>query len=375
LELVYDSGTVDVPLLGTAATGTLSVNQGSLDLGSQVINQGGSSQPVTVATGQDYGVNVTHVQINGGDAASFSVQGNGCQGFTMGTGNTCQIYVQFQPSSAGAKQAQLEIDNDGTASPLFVSLSGVGLNGPALTVNPRQAIFRDTTLGSSTSQTLTLTNTGDAPLQLQELFLVAGSPQVFPMLDGCSGQQLAPAAACQVTISFIPIAPGVKDAALLVISNQNGVTTIGLSGTGVPPNPIPTGPTGPTGPAGPTGSTGPQVPTGRQGPAGKKGLVELVTTCKTITKTAHAKHKKVTVHACTAKTVTGPVKFTAASVTHAWLSRGRVVYATGVASRDAKHPQLILRSPHTLRAGRYTLTRRWTTGRTTHTTRQTITLR
>ncbi|MDQ6866479.1 MAG: choice-of-anchor D domain-containing protein [Thermoproteota archaeon] len=275
------------------------------------------SQAVTVATGQNYGVKVTNVQINGADASSFSVQGNGCQGFTMGSGNTCQIYIQFQPTSAGAKQAQLEIDSDGTVSPLFVSLSGVGLHGPALTVNPTQAIFGDTKLGSSTSQTFTLTNTGDAPLQLQELFIVAGSPQVFPMVDGCSGHQLAAGAACQVTVGFIPIAPGVKDAALLVISNQAPVTVIGLSGTGVPREPIPARPPGPPGPTGP------------RGPAGKNGLVAFVT-CKTITKTAPATRKKVTVsHVCTAKTVTQPIRLTTASVARAVLSRGRVVYATG----------------------------------------------
>jgi hypothetical protein len=374
LELVDDTGTVDVPLLAAAATGTLTANQSSLDLGAQVVNQGNpSQQSVTLATGQDFGVAVTNVQINGPDASSFSVQGNGCQGFTMGTSNTCQIYIQFQPSSAGSKSAQLEIDNDGTTSPLFVSLSGVGLNGPVASFSPSQGIYGNVTLGSSASQTFTLTNTGDAPLQVQQLFLITGSPQVFPMIDGCSGQQLAPRAACQVTIGFIPIAPGGKDATLLVISNQGPVTLVGLSGTGVASNPVPTGPQGPTGAQGRTGAQG---PAGSTGAAGKNGLV--LVTCKTITQTVaknvHPKRKKVTVSrlACTTNTVTGSLKLTTAWVARAVLSRDRVVYATGVAARSAKHPQLVLSAPRTLRAGHYTLTLRWTTGRTTH---QTIMLR
>ena len=285
----------------------------------------------------------------------------------MGPDNTCQIFLQFQPSSAGSKHAQLEIYNDGTASPLFVSLSGVGLNGPALTLSPRQAIFGNVALGSSTFQTFTMTNTGDAPLQLQELFIVAGSPQVFPMVDGCSGQQLAPGAACTVTVGFIPIALGGKDAARLVISNQAGVTTIGLSRTGVAPNAVSSGTT-PTAPTPPTKSTV------------QNGLVELVT-CNTITKTVakrvHAKRENVKISSqiCTTQTVTGPRKVTTAPLALAVLSRGSAVYATGTAARDARHPKLALNVAHTLRAGSYTLTLRWTTARTTHTTHQTITLR
>ncbi len=258
LELKDSTGTVDVALTGSGFSGTLSVDQGSVDFGSQVVpnsNNGGGSQQqsVTVAAGRDFGVRVTDVQINGPDASSFSLQGNGCQGFTLSSNSTCEIFIQFQPSSVGAKQAQLEIDNDGTVSPLFVTLSGVGLNGPALSVSPQQAMFGNVPLGSLTSQTFTLKNVGDAPLQFQELFIASGSPQVFPLTDGCTGQQLSPGGACQVTVGFVPIAVGVKDASLFVLSNQGPVSVVGLSGDGVAENSLLTG-TGPTGVAGPAGA-------------------------------------------------------------------------------------------------------------------------
>jgi hypothetical protein len=78
---------------------------------------------------------------------------------------------------------------------------------------------------------------------------------------------------------------------------------------------------------------------------------------------------------CTTKLVTGPVKFTTTAVDRAALSRGRVVYATGIATRGVKHPELALIATRKLRAGRYTLTLRWTTGHIRHTTRTTIMLR
>ena len=354
LELTDDTGTVDVPLTGAGHSGTLSAEQTSLDFGSQVVNNGGSAQQsVTLATGRDYGVRVTNVQINGTDASSFNVQGNGCQGFTLGTNNTCQIFIQFQPTSVGAKQAQLEIDsdgNDGTASPLLVSLSGVGLSGPALSVSPRQAVFGNVPVGSSTSQSFTLTNVGDAPLQFQELFIVAGSPEVFPMTDGCTGRQLPPGGACQVTVGFIPIAAGVKDAALLAISNQGPVSIIGLSGTGVN-----LGSAGATGPAGPPG------PSGAAGAAGKFELVICRATTRAVIKRVKGRKRKVKekVRTCTARLVSGTVKFTISATSgRVTISRGHVVYAIGTKFTIGSRWLLLLTEQREFEPGRYALTMR-----------------
>jgi trimeric autotransporter adhesin len=379
LELTDSTGTVDVPLTGSGFSGTLSVDRSSLDFGSQVVannNNGGSQQQsVTVAAGQNFGARVTNVQINGRDASAFSVQGNGCQGFTLNSNSTCQIFIQFQPTSVGANQAELEIDNDGTISPLRVSLSGVGLNGPALSVSPEQASFGNILLGSSSSQIFTLTNVGDAPLQFQELFIASGSPQVFPMTDGCTGQQLDPGAACRVTVGFIPIAVGVKDASLFVLSNQRPVSIIGLSGTGVAPNGAGTGAPGAAGATGTAGATG------ARGPAGLPGRVEVIT-CKTATRTGAKKLKgkkrkpKKRVQTCTGKLVSGTVKFTVTGPgVRATISRGHIVYATGESMPlGGGRSLLLLTGQRTLRHGRYILTVSSRRGGRRSTRRATITI-
>jgi hypothetical protein len=97
--------------------------------------------------------------------------------------------------------------------------------------------------------------------------------------------------------------------------------------------------------------------------------VELVTCTTKVGK----KGKKSQV--CKTKTVTGPVTFTTSAVARAELSRGRAVYATGIAARNSRHPEAALSATRALHAGRYTLTLRWRIGRRSHTTRQTIMLR
>jgi hypothetical protein len=343
--------TVDVPLSGTALTGTLSTNTGSLNLGEQVINQGGSnSQSVTLTDNQVASAQVSNQQIIGPDAGSFSINGGGCEGFNIGTGNTCQIYIQFNPTSAGVKHAQLKIDNDGTQTPLLVSLTGQGLNGPALTVNPTEAKYGEVELGSSGSQTLTLGNAGDAPLQIQAVILFAGSPEVFPIShDGCSGHQIAAGSSCQLTVGFTPIAAGVKDASLLLLTNSSnpGVSTVGLSGTGIDsssPTVPPRGPTGPTGATGPRGATG---PTGRQGPPGIRASSSVWCVFET---TGQGKHQR-TREACTAR-----VDAPRSDLVRVNISRGKTTYAIGTATVRRGVAHLRLRIVRGMRHRRYLIT-------------------
>jgi hypothetical protein len=218
---------------------------------------------------------------------------------------------------------------------------------------------------ASAEQRLTVTNNGSAPLIVSGASLSGSNPGDY-LLDNRCQSPVSPGSSCVVGVRFDPQAQGASSASVALQTNaltQPAPVTLSGSGGSLPQ--------GPTGAAGQTGA---------RGPAGKNGLVELVT-CKTVTrtviKTIHGKHTKVKVRkqVCTTKTVTGPVKFTTASAARAVLSRGRVIYATGIAGLSATHPEMILSAARRLRPGRYTLTRRWTTGRTNHTRRQTIMLR
>jgi hypothetical protein len=113
--------------------------------------------------------------------------------------------------------------------------------------------------------------------------------------------------------------------------------------------------------------------------AASNGPVELMsckTVSQTIVKNPHGKRTKVKVssEACTTKSVSAPVSFATSTVGRAQLSRGRVIYATGIEALSVKHPELAFSDTRTLPAGRYTLTLSWMTGHKSHTTRETIAL-
>ncbi len=118
-----------------------------------------------------------------------------------------------------------------------------------------------------------------------------------------------------------------------------------------------TGTTGNTGNTGTNGTNGKNGSNGKTGPRGPAGKVELVTCVK-------QKHHK---QKCTAKTVTGTVKFTIfARVFGASLSRRGEVYARGEATDvRGRISHLVLRDVRPLVRGEYTLTLRDRRGRTT----------
>ncbi|HTA15790.1 MAG TPA: choice-of-anchor D domain-containing protein [Solirubrobacteraceae bacterium] len=238
LEIVEDNGTINVPLTGTGATGTLS--DSSPNFGpSQPYYFGGQEQSANISNNSLFSAQATTATITGSDAAFFSVGYNGCQ-FTINPGNNCSVGVVFNPTGPGTKTAQLELSNDGTTNPLIIPLSATALSGPDAVISPSLNDFGDVAAGStSPAKTVSITNAGDYPLQIQQLLVISGAPQLFPISeDLCSSKVIAPGASCQFTVRFQPSAAGIqggtREGTVFVITNQNGpVATANLIGTGV----------------------------------------------------------------------------------------------------------------------------------------------
>jgi hypothetical protein len=191
----------------------------------------------------------------------------------------------------------------------------------------------------SAAQTLTLSNTGDAPLRIARAEVIGASAEDFVAAnDTCTRETLAAGAACSVRVRFAPTATGARTATLRVTSNA-AQRDVELTGEGAAP---PTTGPGPGGPAGQTGATGPQGTPGR----------DAKVTCR-VTKRRRGKVK-----------VTCRVVFSAPSRANvsARLMRGGRLYARAAGSGDLR-----LRPIRRLTRGRYTLHLRIGTHRTKQT--------
>ncbi|MGB0091553.1 MAG: choice-of-anchor D domain-containing protein [Solirubrobacteraceae bacterium] len=119
---------------------------------------------------------------------------------------------------------------------MIIPLNATALNGPHAVVGPLQTDFGNLAIGKSASQTVTVANDGDAPMQIQQAFMVTGTPSVFPITaDGCSGQVVNQGSSCQFTVRFEPTAAGFREGSVIIIINNTPapVTPIGFVGTGV----------------------------------------------------------------------------------------------------------------------------------------------
>lgn len=225
---------LSIPLSGTGANGVLSANPPTFN--TQPYYFGGQQQGLTVSNNSAYTVISESVSIGGADAGNFNLNFSNCGGNFLAPGNSCGLSVNFNPGGPRTYTAQLEIANSGSVNPLIVPLEVTALNGPKAVVTPGSIEFPVTKVGSAApTQQVTVENDGDWPLQIQQLLIISGTPQTFPISnDGCSLIEIAPGAECEVTVGFAPTKAGERNASIFLITNTPGpVTTAPLSGEGM----------------------------------------------------------------------------------------------------------------------------------------------
>lgn len=187
-------------------------------------------------TAPSWAVQAQSYAFAGPDAALFYISNSEfCFGNLFFPGNSCSVSVAMRSAPPGVYHAQIVAADDGTATPLVIPLDVTELSGPALAV-ARQAGFGRVAVGGEGARRLSLTNTGDWPLDIAESIVVTGHPDVFFLSDdGCTGQPLDAGASCRMAVHFKPTETGNQDAALFMITgnDQTPVRSVGLTGTGV----------------------------------------------------------------------------------------------------------------------------------------------
>ena len=108
-------------------------------------------------------------------------------------------------------------------------LDGSLLQSPITVLSAGSLNFGDVTVGSSASQTLTLTNSGSAVLRLGAI----AASSMFSETNDCTAV-LEGGAVCTITVVFAPAAPGIQTGSLSINSNLPGQPqAVNLTGTGL----------------------------------------------------------------------------------------------------------------------------------------------
>jgi hypothetical protein len=152
-------------------------------------------------------------------------------------GGSCTISVAFAPLAAGSRSASLFVSDDASGSPQTVSLNGTGVT-PATTISlsaSSLAFGQENMAATTVPQTITLSNTGKATLNVSTITFVGANPGDFAQTNTC-GATVAAGANCSLSVTFAPTALGSRTASLSISDNASGSPqTVSLTGTGIAP--------------------------------------------------------------------------------------------------------------------------------------------
>jgi hypothetical protein len=177
---------------------------------------------------------ISSAAIGGPDATSFRVAWDGCSGLAIDPAYSCPVAVGFNPRAGHPLNASLLVNDDATGSPHAVPLSGAG-EAPGVSLSATKIDFGSVELDNqSAPATVTLTNSGNRPLLIASVTLSGSSADDYSITtDNCGGQELAPGAACTVTMVFRPLAVGTRTATLTFTDNApDSPQIVALTGTG-----------------------------------------------------------------------------------------------------------------------------------------------
>jgi Abnormal spindle-like microcephaly-assoc'd, ASPM-SPD-2-Hydin len=228
-----------VPLSGTGTAPAVTLNPTSLSFGNQVVNTTSAAQPVTLINGGTAPLTISSISVTGTNSGDFA-ETSTCpiSPSTLAAGAQCTINVTFRPSATGSRSASLSITDNAAGSPQTAPLSGTG-TAPAVTLNPTSLSFGNQLINTtSPAQTVTLTNSGTAPLTISSIGDTGTNAGDFTETNTCpiSPSTLAAGAQCTINVTFRPSATGSRSASLSITDNAAGSPQIApLSGTGTAP--------------------------------------------------------------------------------------------------------------------------------------------
>jgi hypothetical protein len=213
---------------------TLSISPGSFDFGNQAVGAASAAQDFTITNSTSQTVTFATIGFTGTNSGDFS-DTTDC-GTTLASGAVCTVHVTFTAGAVGARSGTLSLSDDAAGSPQTVGLTGTGVNASAVRLSATTITFPGETVGTaSTPESATLTNTGNATLNIASITLTGTNAGDFTLAPASScGATVAVHDTCTVNVTFTPGAVGARSAAVTLTDDAlDSPESITLSGQGL----------------------------------------------------------------------------------------------------------------------------------------------
>ena len=217
-----------------AASGQLAVTPGSVDFGTVRVGKAKYAS-VTMTNPGNASVTVSGDTLTG---SGYRVSGV-TMPLNLRAGASVTFKVCFSPTSVGASSGQLTFLSNAANSTLAMPLSGTGFSRTTSTsttsgyvsATPQTAQFGNVPLGTSNTQIVQLTNTGNAGISVSGVTVTGNG---FSAAGIVAPFSLAAGATTQLTVGFSPSVAGSVYGTVGVSSNaSDSQLSVPLSGMGV----------------------------------------------------------------------------------------------------------------------------------------------
>ena len=232
LRTRHEANEFEIPLYGIGICASITadpeMNFGTLKIGEE------KDTTIVITNDGSIEVTITSVTINEG-TTSFT------HGFigpvTLQPSEITEITVGFKANSVGGASALLTINhNIEGIDPLSVNLVANVLS-PVISIEPTALKFKDVPIDLPKVETLTISNEGNADLEITELNLKSEDASLFTFASEYDLPIIiAPSKSFELTVKFLPTSVGEKSAELEIIHNDyTSPTVVSLTGRGVKP--------------------------------------------------------------------------------------------------------------------------------------------
>ena len=228
---VSTGGSATVALSGSAAVPTMTLSATAVSFPAILTGVTSPAQSLTLTNTGTVAVTIGSITIGGANSSAFS-ETTTC-GATLAAGASCSVALEFATNTAGSDSGTLTIADNTSAGTAVVSLAGTA-TAPvaAISLSASALAFSTAAESTSASQTVTVSNTGTAPLNITSITLGGANTSSFTENNTC-GATLAEGANCTITASFTPfLATSYSANVAIANSATSGASTIALTGSG-----------------------------------------------------------------------------------------------------------------------------------------------
>ena len=208
--------------IGAASAPAMALSPAALQYASQTVGSSSPAQTVLLRNMGSAALPISSI-VTTGDFAETDNCGN-----SVPAAGSCTFSVTFTPTADGSRSGSLVIQQDAPGSPRVVTLSGSG-SGAVASVSPVNLVFSAQPVGtSSRAQTVTLTNTGNAVLNVGNIQITGD----FALVNNCTST-LASNVSCTFNITFTPTTSGSRNGTLTISNSaQASPQVLTLAGVG-----------------------------------------------------------------------------------------------------------------------------------------------